>query len=471
MKHRRFFRGLIGILILVFTSRFLWGQSKVLLEADYAVFKYDSSQVFWEFYYALHQRQLTYVQNDSGGFTSFAMLQLYIYKDTTLWTRMAWKNRSTIDDTAQLNLGVDLLDRVYLLAPPGNYSATLKVQDLNKPSSVDSIRFIASIEPFSPGKVALSDVELASSIERKPEAKGNAFYKNTLMVIPNPARLFGEKTERLYYYLESYHLITGVPGNHYSIHYYVEDSNGKMVEQVSPVRLPRTKCYDSKVEFGAIGIGSLHSGTYFFHFELSDSAGKVLGSKSKKFFVSKLDNKVEKQSMVQDVAFQVLQSEFASMDGRELDQELKYAGCIFKSAEKKNYKKINNLEAKRYFIYTMWKAYDTNPETILNEFRQEYMKRVWFANENFTAMKKEGWQTDRGHVYILYGKPNYVETHPNETGLKPYEVWYYDEIQGGVLFVFGDLMGVRDYQLIHSTALGEIKNSNYLQILQGGFLY
>lgn len=466
----------VTITALIYSSELLRGQSNFfkkadVLKADHAIFKYDSSQVYWEIYYALNQSQLNYVQNDAGKLASLVLLQLQVYKDDTLWASRGWKTQNVIEDTTQLSQAVDLLDRVDLLVPEGNFSVTLKAQDLNNPSLADSVKFVALVTPFSPDTVSLSDVELASSIERKSVDKTSPFYKNTLMVIPNPKRLFGAQTERLYFYLESYYLLTSVPGDNYNIKYYVADLVGKSVEQISPVQQIRKKQYDSRVEFGSLNIGSLALGTYFFHFDLSDSAGNILASRSKKFFIYKPDTGLGGPTLAQNLDARILQSEFGTLSEAELEQEYKYVGYIMTSEHKQNYEALNTVNAKRRFLYLLWKAYDPKPKTLLNEFRREYMERVKYANENFETLKREGWHSDRGRVYIIYGKPTYVENHPNEENTKPYEVWNYDQIQGGVLFVFGDLTGFRNYELIHSTARGETHNAAYMQILRGGYGY
>ncbi len=73
-------------------------------------------------------------------------------------------------------------------------------------------------------------------------------------------------------------------------------------------------------------------------------------------------------------------------------------------------------------------------------------------------MGKEGWKTDRGRVYIMYGEPNEIERYPNQTQTRPYEIWSYYDLEGGVRFVFGDITGFADYQLLHSTKRGELRD-------------
>jgi GWxTD domain-containing protein len=125
-----------------------------------------------------------------------------------------------------------------------------------------------------------------------------------------------------------------------------------------------------------------------------------------------------------------------------------------------------NLDGKRQFIEDFWKRRDPTPETLINEFRQEHVRRFEEANRLFTQAKREGWKTDLGRVFIVYGKPDEVERHANQIDLRPYEVWYYFNIEGGVQFIFGDLDGFGNYTLIHSTARNEVNDPDYFRWLQ-----
>jgi hypothetical protein len=66
----------------------------------------------------------------------------------------------------------------------------------------------------------------------------------------------------------------------------------------------------------------------------------------------------------------------------------------------------------------------------------------------------------------MYGEPSQVDRFPNENDKRPYEIWGYNELEGGATFVFGDLTGFNDYSLIHSTKRGEISDTNWKKRLQ-----
>jgi hypothetical protein len=80
-------------------------------------------------------------------------------------------------------------------------------------------------------------------------------------------------------------------------------------------------------------------------------------------------------------------------------------------------------------------------------------------------MTREGWKTDRGRVYILYGEPDEIERYPDSEGRKPFEVWRFQKIEGGVEFVFVDRWKNGNYELITSTKRGELQDPNWETLL------
>lgn len=92
-----------------------------------------------------------------------------------------------------------------------------------------------------------------------------------------------------------------------------------------------------------------------------------------------------------------------------------------------------------------WKSKDPTPGTPENELRDEYYKRLRYADLNFGNFGHDGWKTDMGMVYITYGSPDEIERHPFDVNSKPYQIWYYYEQKRR--FVFVDFNGYGDYEL------------------------
>jgi GWxTD domain-containing protein len=122
--------------------------------------------------------------------------------------------------------------------------------------------------------------------------------------------------------------------------------------------------------------------------------------------------------------------------------------------EKVQYASLTGTPAKSKFLTDFWRHRQPGR-------RDEYLSRVASANANFKIMTREGYRTDRGRVMIMYGPPDDVERHPSETESRPYEIWSFNNIQGGVIFVFVLRNAAGDYELVHSTHRNELHDENW----------
>jgi GWxTD domain-containing protein len=102
------------------------------------------------------------------------------------------------------------------------------------------------------------------------------------------------------------------------------------------------------------------------------------------------------------------------------------------------------LPEKRNLFKSFWKQRDPTPNTERNEMMEEYYFRVAYANRHFSHYL-DGWKTDMGMIFIIFGEPNNIERHPFDIDSKPYEIWtYYDQNRE---FTFVDATGFGDYRL------------------------
>ena len=122
---------------------------------------------------------------------------------------------------------------------------------------------------------------------------------------------------------------------------------------------------------------------------------------------------------------------------------------------------ITSDEGRREFLARMWLDLEAGRDGRPPITRTEYYRRVSIANQRYHAFSKEGWRTDRGRVFILYSDPDDIERVPASERSKPYEIWHYNSIENGVIFVFLERSGFGDYILVHSTKRGEVQDENW----------
>jgi GWxTD domain-containing protein len=131
---------------------------------------------------------------------------------------------------------------------------------------------------------------------------------------------------------------------------------------------------------------------------------------------------------------------------KDLDLAIDQVRYIAKEGEMGPMEDAKTPEEKQAKFLEFWKRRDPNPNTPRNEKMELYYSRVEYANRHFTHYR-EGWRTDMGMIYIIFGPPNDVSRHPFEVDSKPYELWRYYDLNYD--FVFIDESGFGDYRLIN----------------------
>ncbi|HEX9007351.1 MAG TPA: GWxTD domain-containing protein [Bacteroidota bacterium] len=129
---------------------------------------------------------------------------------------------------------------------------------------------------------------------------------------------------------------------------------------------------------------------------------------------------------------------------KNLDEAIDQLRYIARDSEMDSLKDAKTTEEKRKLFLAFWKRRDPNPNTPRNERMEDYYARVEYANRHFSHYR-EGWKTDMGMVYIMFGPPSNVERHPFDPDYKPYEIWSYYDINQN--FVFVDETSFGDYRL------------------------
>ncbi len=122
-----------------------------------------------------------------------------------------------------------------------------------------------------------------------------------------------------------------------------------------------------------------------------------------------------------------------------LNEDVAY---IITDAERQAFRQLNTDEEREQFAEQFWLRRDPTPTTVQNEFKEEHYRRIAYANERF-ASSVPGWKTDRGRIYITFGPPDEIDSHPSggtyqrpsaegggQTTTFPFEDWRYRFIEG-----------------------------------------
>lgn len=445
---------------LICTSIIL-GQTQLRFEFDYAQFKFDSTSNYLEIYYSIMPSDFSLIKED-GTYQIKGKMNIQIQKKETdeLVVNKDWGLTQSYKDTLENKKGKALLGVVGFKLKKGDYSVNISVEDLLEPKHFKNYNEKLSVIPFMRNSYSISDIEFATRILNDNANPNSIFYKNTLEVYPNPSLVFNASAPVMFFYSELYDLYKSNSTNLKLNKTLFNSSNTKVYETSKKI----TSLSESIVEVGIINLKKYPTDTYTFILSIIDENTKEITSTSKKLFL--VNPGVVSQESVDFAKSNYMSSEFGVLAESECDDLFDRSKIIATGEEIEEYELLDSLNNKREYLYNFWKKRDDNSKTAVNEFKRTYFTRVDVANERYRTMTSKGYKTDRGRIFIRLGDPDEIERHPNETNSKPYEVWYYHQIEGGVYFIFGDYTGFNFYELLHSTMRGEMQDPLWARRLQ-----
>ncbi len=294
---------------------------------------------------------------------------------------------------------------------PQRYQVTLNLTDLDTRKSLERKRDI-ELREFPRTRVHLSDIVFADTL-----ALTNGWLTN---LVPNLLRTFGSPKSQFKAYCEIY---PPLGPDSVAVSYEVFDSRQQRVGQESRVFAASAGKVPLVVDLRRM---VLHPGRYELVVQARGKGGRAT---------------VKSRFAVQ----------WGTLSLREANIDLAIEQLRYVARKKDIDAMLAATPSEREMLFEdYWRRRDPTPGTERNELREEFFRRVDFANRHFTVLlsERDGWQTDRGRIYIIYGPPTEVEREPTQLDNPAYEIWYYRHLNRR--FVFADRTGTGDYQLVRS---------------------
>ena len=352
-------------------------------------------------------------------------------------------DRATLRKIVEIPAG-SMVTRDYLLFDsygtelnPGRYELEFLARDLGDGDSLSITREFSV--PRTPEGLFMSDLELLVDVSR--DTSGGSFTVGGYRMLPNPARAFGISFPMLYASAEVYR--SEKAGSLLITAYTVLDSSGDIFRSYPPDTVQDLR-RDTRILNG-FNVMGYPEGEYILRVDVRDPRPGNRTTRTRSFSVIK--SIPEEPEQIPEVA-------------TDLEREYEYVRYFLTRNEENFYQKLTD-RGKEELLRRWWEDHDPVPDTEPNEFREEIVRRWIHANSVFGGEEKKGWKTDRGRVYIKYGPPDNVERSPITMESNPWSRWEYFELQGGVEFIFGDPRGIGDFELLHSTARGEISDEDW----------
>ena len=168
----------------------------------------------------------------------------------------------------------------------------------------------------------------------------------------------------------------------------------------------------------------IYSGNYYFEVEVSDK---------------------KKKKKKTDRDFTYMWKGFPETE-LELERALYQMKYIKRGKYYNDVKKLP-FEKKLAAFTEFWEKRDPTPGTEQNELMDAYYWRIYFANKAFKNVLRDGWDTDQGMIFVVFGPPDEVYERPFPSDGNYYQVWHYSYINTDIVFFARSSLDI--YRLSH----------------------
>ncbi len=342
--------------------------------------------------------------------------------------------------------------------PPGNYSFDLELMDLNSENA--SLKTTQSIKMDDlSDAISISDIEVA---EYASKGDGTSpFFKSGYDIIPRLVTFYPKELNSIPVYFEIYNSNT-LPDTVFAVRQTLTDAFTGI--ELSEFR--QTSRHFGKPVVPIlrdVNIANVPTGKYTLTYKLLNRNMLELAEESYNFERSNDDERLLSTiDVVLDPAFQKSISDDSV--GFYLESLIPISGATGVKNIMAVAKSKDGNEARKH-IQLYWIA--TAPENSYEAWIK-YKQQVQLVERLYSNNFQEGFETDRGRVYLQYGSPTNIIQKENSSTEYPFEIWMYNEIGkfSNKRFVFynPDLVN-KTYRLLHSDMIGEIKNNGWQQEL------
>jgi GWxTD domain-containing protein len=382
---------------------------------DQAAFREAVGEKFrLEVYYKIFSKALTFVKQGDRFKASYEVQLVVSNKVNKQVTGTSMEESYVVDTYGETRSPSDfLVNQLPLSLYSGRYKLRMKLVDNNSGTEFELERdFI--IPSRMKKKMLFSDIEFIRQVSDGSEE--SRFNKRGNMVIPSVSRSYGDADPVLMFYYEIYGetrketpyvLIYQIRHLHQAFSY----------EETSTVTLSP----EVFAAFDSVSLEDFPSGDYSLKVALLEKGQEKA--------------KIEQPFRVDWSFVNQLKNEYL-----KAIEQLRY---VASSDEMKELREAPEEERMQKWL-EFWNSKDPTPGTPENELRDEYHRRLRYVNENFALPTKEGWETDMGMIYMIYGHPDEVEKHPFDRDRIAYQIWYY--YKKNLVFRFED-RGDGEYEL------------------------
>ncbi len=328
---------------------------------------------------------------------------------------------SLVADNYKSSISKDdfIINMVTFHVAPDDYRLLATLKDPNVAEQLVRPRELnIKQKDFYKNKTNLSTIEFLR--DATPAEGDTEFVKDGMRMIPSVSRTYGDEQPDLIFYYEIYNENSKFNGEYLTIY---TVSSGDRIYTADTSLFPSNGAKTPRLD--KFKVDGLLPGDYRFTLQLSSPG-------------TKLKAKIQTEFLIGWSVMALVKNDF-----KTAVEQLRYI------ATPDEMKKLNATPTAEHIKAwnDYWKSKDLTPSSPENEIKDEYYKRIRYADLNFGNFGRGGWKTDMGMVYVTYGPPDEIERHPFDIDAKAYQIWYYYGLKRTFRFV--DFNGYGDYELIY----------------------
>ena len=397
---------------------------------------------------------VTFKRADSIHLQAGVETLILIKKGDLVVTYEKYRMNSPLVDIPQALLDVK---RLFLAA--GTYELEISFQDIYDPENTKQFQSPLVVNPGP--DLYLSDLLLLRSY--RPDNSNSPFNKNGYFLEPLPFHFYDRGATMLAFYAEIYFAAKSIKEETYAIRYFIEQDLGNGVTTLISAGNQQKKVSNIDALLVPMNISKMKSGNYQLTVEVRNQANELLFVRKTSFQRSNpfLD------ATAADLTEEVVEKQFVSdLNEENLKYSLRAISPLVSGDASEALKSILNgsdLKAMRFFLFRHFVQADpNNPEQAY----LKYMEVAGAVDQKFDSGFRRGFETDRGRMFLRYGRPDDLVHVEDDPSAPPYEIWIYYNFpktqQKNVKFLFyNPTLAGEDFILLHSNARGEINNPRW----------
>jgi GWxTD domain-containing protein len=441
-------------------------KAQVMAYFNKGIFNTPTNQPYIETYITFSSKSL-YPKKINNNYQNSVTIEVKILKDSSLIKANKYNLIGPLfSDT--LNSPAFIDNQRYSL-PNGKYTLLININDKNTPHKKPTLIKDTFLINYNSSQIQSSVIQVLESYKKTTQP--SLISKSGFDLIPYNVNYFPESINELSFYFEAYNTDTVLGKNKAFVYlYYLENSNsliklnniGDFKKQISQKVNPL---------LAKLNISNLTSGNYNLVIELKDENN--ITHLQKKYFFQRLNKTLDAAKLFEYNRKKTVNDYFGACNNT--DTLKMFVECLWPIADGNDKERIINQAIKKdptlmkNFVIDFWKRRAADTANPLKMWA-EYYKNVQEVMVLFKCGKQKGYYTERGRVYLQYGKPNQRSVQNTEVNTFPYEIWQYYRLTDNVnrqvfsnrKFVFVNKnIGDDCHVLVHSDMRGETHNERW----------